>query len=256
MTNSGVLRSLLLLAAVVFTGGTEMSLAHEHTAGKTVVITGANRGIGLEFARQYASDGWTVIGTARSPDRADDLKDLDVEILQLDVTVPANVDTFAAALEGRPVDLLINNAGFLARGGGIDDVDIDNYTQMLMVNAVGPVRVTQALMPQLREGQGKQVINITSQLASIGHNESGGYYGYRESKTALNMFTRTLAAELGPEGFICVALHPGWVQTDMGGAGATLTPEESVSSMRTVIDGLTADDNGGYRSYTGETVAW
>ncbi|MEM8682520.1 MAG: SDR family oxidoreductase [Pseudomonadota bacterium] len=256
MTDSRVLRSLLVLAAVVFTCGTEISFAHDHTASKTVVITGANRGIGLEFARQYASDGWTVIGTARSPDRADDLKGLDVEILQLDVTVPASVDAFAAALEGRSVDLLINNAGFLARGGGIDDVEIDNYTQMLMVNSVGPVRVTQALMPQLREGQRKKVINITSQLASIAQNESGGYYGYRESKTALNMFTRTLAAELGPEGFICVAVHPGWVQTDMGGAGATLTPEESVSSMRAVIDGLTADDNGEYRSYTGETVAW
>ncbi|MEO1245301.1 MAG: SDR family oxidoreductase [Pseudomonadota bacterium] len=256
MTDSRVLRSLLVIAAILFTCGTDMSFAQGHTAGKTVVITGANRGIGLEFARQYASDGWTVIGTARSPDRADDLKGLDVEVLQLDVTVPASVDAFAAALEGRSVDLLINNAGFLARGDGIDDVEIDDYTQMLMVNAVGPVRVTQALMLQLRDGQGKKVINITSQLASIGRNESGGYYGYRESKTALNMFTRTLAAELGPEGFICVALHPGWVQTDMGGAGATLTPEESVSSMRAVIDGLTADDNGEYRSYTGETVAW
>ena len=110
-------------------------------------------------------------------------------------------------------------------------------------------------MPNLRAGEMKQIVNITSQLASIDRN-SGGFYGYRESKAALNMFTSTLAAELGEDGFICLALHPGWVRTDMGGASATLSPEESVTGMRSVIDAMTAEHNGRYFGYDGSEVAW
>ena len=123
------------------------------------------------------------------------------------------------------------------------------------MNTLGPVLITQAVMPHLRAGELKQIVNITSGLASIERN-SGGFYGYRESKAALNMFTSSLAAELGPDGFTCLALHPGWVRTDMGGANATLSPEESVSSMRAVIGELTTDDNGRYLGYDGTEVAW
>ena len=125
-----------------------------------------------------------------------------------------------------------------------------------MVNTLGPVRITQALLPQLRGGDDKKIVNITSQLASIELNTGGNFYGYRESKAALNMFTKTLALELGPEGFICLTLHPGWVRTDMGGANATLSPEESVTGMREVIDNMTADDNGVYRGFHGDIVPW
>jgi len=123
------------------------------------------------------------------------------------------------------------------------------------VNTIGPLLVTQALMPNLRRGERKRIVNITSQLGSIGMN-SGGFYGYRESKAALNMFTKTLATELGRDGFICLAIHPGWVRTDMGGPNANLSPEESVSAMRAVIGNLTSDDNGSYRGYNGDPVAW
>ena len=112
------------------------------------------------------------------------------------------------------------------------------------------------MLPNLRSGDEKKIVNITSQLGSIGNNTRGGFYGYRESKAALNMFTKTLAGELGPEGFICLALHPGWVATDMGGASAPLTPEQSVSGMRSVINTLTSEDNGAYRSFEGEVVPW
>ena len=250
-----VLYSLLL--AILLPGlGTVPGYADGHDAAPgTVLITGANRGLGLEFSRQYREAGWTVIGTARRPDEADELAALDVEIMQLDVTEPGSIDALAAALDGRAIDMLINNAGIFPRVSEIESVEADAYVQTLMVNTVGPVFVTQALLPNLREGKLKRIVNLSSRLGSI-EMSSGGYYGYRESKAALNMFTKTLATELGPEGFICLAIHPGWVRTDMGGPSADLSPEASVSEMRAVIDAVTADDNGSYRGYNGEPVAW
>lgn len=236
------------------------AMADEHAdttadSDPVVLITGANRGLGLEFARQYAKDGWTVIATTRRPAQSDQLNSLDVEVLQLDVTDRDSIAALAAALKGRAVDMLINNAGIFPRVNNIEKVDAADYAQTLMVNTLGPVLVTQALMPNLRQGELKRVVNITSQLASIGMN-SGGFYGYRESKAALNMFTKTLATELGPEGFICLTMHPGWVRTAMGGPGANLSPEESVSAMRTVISKVTPADNGAYRAYNGKPVEW
>ena len=240
--------------------GTIWADAHneETTAAErpTVLITGANRGLGLEFARQYAADGWNVIGTARRPDAADDLEALDVRILQLDVTDQASVRSLAESLGDTPLDLLINNAGIFPRESEISNVDFDDYMRTLAVNTAGPVLVTAAVLPNLQRGELKKIVNITSRLGSIEYNTQGGFYGYRESKAALNMFTKTLASELGPAGFICLTLHPGWVATDMGGPSAPLTPKQSVIGMRAVIDRLTPADNGAYRSYEGEPVPW
>jgi len=222
----------------------------------TVLVTGANRGLGLEFARQYAADGWNVIATARNPERADELRALPVEIAQLDVADPASVDSLARSLEGRPIDLLINNAGIFPRVRGIEEIDFDDYTRTLVVNTVGPARVTRALLPNLRAAEMKTVVNITSRLGSIALNGNGVFYGYRESKAALNMFTRTLANELKPEGFTCLTIHPGWVQTDMGGENASLTPTESISGIRAVIARSGPEDTGTYWSYSGEEVPW
>lgn len=235
------------------------SWADTHDAdGKapTVLITGANRGIGLEFARQYANDGWIVIGTARKPGGAEELQATGARVVQLDVLDQDSVAAMANLLEGKAIDLLINNAGIFPRESSIQNVDLDDYSRTLAVNTIGPVRVTQALLDNLRQGDKKQIVNMSSALGSIGDNSRGGFYGYRESKAALNMFSKTLAAELGPEGFTCLAIHPGWVATDMGGPNATQTAAQSVSAMKTVLDGLTAEDNGSYRSYTGEQVAW
>jgi NAD(P)-dependent dehydrogenase (short-subunit alcohol dehydrogenase family) len=228
------------------------------TAGNkpTVLITGANRGLGLEFARQYAADGWRVIATARNPERADELKALSVEMATLDVADPASVARLASTLEGRPIDLLINNAGIFPRVRSIEDIDFEDYSRTLDVNTAGPVRVTRALLPNLRASEKKTIVNITSRLGSIDLTDNGVFYGYRESKAALNMFTRTLANELKPEGFTCLTIHPGWVQTDMGGANANLTPEESISGMRAVIAKLGPEDTGTYWSYSGEEVPW
>jgi NAD(P)-dependent dehydrogenase (short-subunit alcohol dehydrogenase family) len=226
------------------------------TDNRTVLITGANRGIGLEFARQYSQAGWTVIGTARHPDTAAELNQLAAKVVQLDVTDASSVDRLAQDLAGTAIDLLINNAGIQPLMWTLAELDFDAYEQALAVNTIGPVRVTHALLPQLRAGTLRRIVNITTNLSSIADNKDGGFYGYRESKTALNMFTRSLAAELGPEGFICIVLHPGWVHTDMGGPQAPLQVDESVRGMRGVIDRLAPADNGTFRTYSGEYAAW
>jgi NAD(P)-dependent dehydrogenase (short-subunit alcohol dehydrogenase family) len=249
-----VLTLLLLLSAAFPT----LSNADEaaDAALRTVLITGANRGLGLEFARQYSEAGWQVIGTARNPDDAEELRALDVRVVQLDVASQDSVDRMAAALSGEPIDLLINNAGIFPRVSKISEIDFGDYERTLAVNTLGPVRVTRALLPNLRQGKLRMIAGLSSNLGSIAENSRGNFYGYRESKAALNMFTKTLAAELGPEGFTCVVLTPGWVQTDMGGPDATLTPAESISGMKAVLDRLTPSDNGTFWSYDGSQMPW
>ena len=247
------------LAALLVLGtlpGTE-SKADEPAAGAgTVLITGANRGLGLEFARQYKEAGWQVIGTARNPDTAGELKALGVRVMQLDVASQESIDSLAAALGDEAIDLLINNAGIFPRVGKIEEIDFEDYQRTLVVNTVGPVRVTRALLPNLRQGKLKIIAGLSSNLGSIAENERGNFYGYRESKAALNMFTKTLAAELGPEGFTCIVLTPGWVQTDMGGPSAPLQPADSIAGMKAVLDKVTPADNGTFWSYNGSQVPW
>jgi NAD(P)-dependent dehydrogenase (short-subunit alcohol dehydrogenase family) len=226
-----------------------------------VLITGANRGLGLEFSRQFSDAGWKVFATAREPDKADDLKKLgeSVHVLQLDVTDVASVAAMAKVLEKQPIDLLINNAGVgvsIDGGPKLSELKLADFEHVMEVNALGPVRVTQALLPNLRLGKGKTIVDITSALGSLSLNQQGGFYGYRESKAALDMFTRNLAAELKPEGFVCIALMPGWVKTDMGGPDAQLTPEQSITAMRKVIDQLKPADSGKLWNYDGSTPPW
>ena len=253
----GVMASVAVLAALSIVQSGD-SVASESSAGssRTVLVTGANRGLGLEFARQYAEAGWKVIGTARKPEQAAELEALGARVVQLDVADQGSVDRMATELADQPIDLLINNAGIFPRVGKIDEIDFDDYSRTLAVNTVGPVRVTRALLPNLRQGELKIIAGLSSNLGSIAENERGNFYGYRESKAALNMFTKTLAAELGPEGFTCVVLTPGWVQTDMGGPNAPLQPADSISGMKAVLDKLTPADNGSFWSYDGSQMPW
>ena len=245
-----------LLALVIGTGAAPTRSHAVDESSPTVLITGANRGLGLEFARQYKEAGWQVIGTARKPDSATDLRELGVTVLQLDVTDDDSVAGLAENLSGQPIDMLINNAGILPMQDNLPEASIETFERILDVNTVGPLRVTQALLTNLAKGDRKTIVNISSGLGSIAQNESGRFYGYRESKSALNMFSRTLAAELRSDGFIVVAMDPGWVQTDMGGPNATLTPAQSITGMRSVIDSLTVEDSGTYRRHDGATVPW
>jgi NAD(P)-dependent dehydrogenase (short-subunit alcohol dehydrogenase family) len=235
----------------------DLSLASESDeSSRVVLITGANRGLGLEFARQYKEAGWQVIGTARKVDSATELQELGVTVVQLDVTDANSVARMATDLDGRPIDLLINNAGVLSIQDSLPETDIEAVAWALNVNTLGPMRVSQALLPNLLEGKGKTIVSISSGLGSLELNGGGRFYGYRESKAAMNMFTRSLAVELRDEGFIVIVMDPGWVKTDMGGQNATLTPEQSIRSVRAVIDGLASEDTGTFKKHNGETVPW
>jgi len=254
-----LMASLALLALIIPVSTTQAATEVDEakgSTGRTVLITGANRGIGLELARQYAAAGWRVIGTARKPDAASELRELDASIVQLDVTDASSVERMAQDLTGTPIDLLINNAGIQPLMWTLEEVDFDDFERALAVNTVGPVRVTRALLPHLRAGTLRRIVNVTTNLSSIAENTEGGFYGYRESKAALNMFTKSLAADLGEEGFVCIVLHPGWVKTDLGGPQAPLEVEDSVRGMVRVIDGLSPADNGTFWTHAGEQMAW
>jgi len=262
MTTHSVRTLLTILAvatAVLFTPFSSLTAEAAGNDGEAriVLITGANRGLGFEFARQYSAAGWKVIGTARKPATATDLKDLGVRVLQLDVADAQSVAAMAAALADEPIDLLINNAGMANRDGmDFETMDFNAVERVLAVNTIGPMRVTRALLPNLRAGKGKQIVHVTSGLGSIEENTGGGYYGYRESKAALNMFNRSLAWNYKDEGFTSVVMSPGWVRTDMGGPEANLSPEESITGMKKVIDGLTIEDTGSFQSWDGTNRAW
>jgi NAD(P)-dependent dehydrogenase (short-subunit alcohol dehydrogenase family) len=222
----------------------------------TWLVTGANRGIGLELCRQLAARGDEVIATAREPARADELGRLGVRVEALDVGDQTSARRLAAALGDVAVDVLVNNAGRGGAGPGIDELDWAIVADYFSVNAIGSMRVVQALLPALRRGREKKIVQLSSDLASIGDNRSGGLYAYRASKAALNMFNRTLAHELAPEGFTCLALHPGWLQTDMGGPRAPVPVAEGVARVLGLLDSAGPDDSGKFLNTQGAELAW
>jgi NAD(P)-dependent dehydrogenase (short-subunit alcohol dehydrogenase family) len=221
-----------------------------------VLVTGANRGLGLEFAKQLQETGYEVIGTARSPGKADQLKATGARVEQLDVASPESVEALANRLNGVPIEMLINNAGMLNRSdSSLDTLDFEVMERTFQVNSLGPLRVTQALLPNLQAGGKKTIVNISSIMGSI-ELSSGGSYSYRTSKTALNQVNKIISAELAPHGFTSVVMHPGWVRTDMGGSGATLAVPESISAMLEVIEGLTIESTGKFYNYDSEELPW
>ena len=214
----------------------------------TVLVTGANRGIGLEFARQYSADGWQVIATARHA--SPELDALGVTVKPLDLSDADAVEAFTV---DQQLDLFIANAGTSnpKETQGADNAR--DWQTMLMVNAIAPYQLGRALLPRMA-GRGK-MIAISSGMGSIGDN-GGGWVPYRTSKAALNMAWNSLALEAKPRGVAVVALSPGWVKTDMGGAGAEISAEESVSAMRALIDALTLDDSGKFLRRDGSPLPW
>lgn len=226
------------------------------------IVTGANRGIGLEFVKQLAGRGEEVWATARRPDEAEELTLLAgehegrVHICELDVADADSVGAFVAALEGQPVDVLINNAGMAPRAGDLGELDYEGIRRGFEVNAIGPLRLTEALLEHLRAGEGKRVMSLTSRMGSIEDNGSGGSYGYRASKAALNMCTRSLARDLHDDGIVAFVIHPGWVQTDMGGPRAKISTEESVAGMLEVLDGSSHAHTGRFMNWDGAQVEW
>lgn len=224
----------------------------------TTLITGANRGIGLELARLALADGHTVIGTARDPGAAAELREAGARVERLDASDETSVRAMAGRLGGEPIDLLINNAGvFPDHGLGFEELDADAMTAALRTNVVGPVMVTRVLVPNLIAGGAKRVVHISSTMGSLANARTATKnHAYRASKAALNMVTVLIANELRERAICCVAVHPGWVRTDMGGPNAELTPERSAGDMLGLAGRLTMAETGAFLSHTGEPIAW
>ncbi len=224
----------------------------------TVLITGAARGLGLDFTKQYAAKGWKVLACARKPDALKGIKG-DIHHHKLEVTDYKAVNALAKELAGEAIDVLICNAGVGGEGGEgaqtLGSLAPDVWRNVFEVNTLAPLMMAEAFADHVSRSQQRKLIAISSILGSIANN-NGGRYFYRASKTALNMEWSCLAKDLEGKGVICVALHPGWVQTDMGGPTATLTIDQSVPAMVKVIEGLKPSDNGRFLQYDGTELAW
>jgi NAD(P)-dependent dehydrogenase (short-subunit alcohol dehydrogenase family) len=224
----------------------------------TVLVTGANRGIGFEFVKSFAADGWRVHACARNVEKARDVRALEGEVVshKLDVTNGLKVASLARELVAEPIDVLINNAGLRGAGSAFGKTDYEEWASVLQVNTLAPLRMVERFGGLIERSERKVVVNISSIMGSIGQTSSGGDYIYRSSKAALNMVTKTLANDLAGRGVTVISFHPGWVQTDMGGPGASITPAQSVAGMRRVIDGLSPADSGKFFNYDGTPIEW
>ena len=229
----------------------------------TTLITGANRGIGLEFAKQYAADGWNVIATCRNPESASDLNDLAassggaVEVFALDAAMSSSVRLAAEKLAGKSIDLLLNNAGVMGEAKqSFGQVDYTDWAQVLNINTMGPLRVAEAFVEHVAASELKLIVTITSAMGSIADNTSGGMIIYRTSKAAVNMAMRSAAVDLAPRGISCVVMHPGWVKTDMGGSNALVQTTDSVAALREQIAKFGSDHSGKFINYDGREFPW
>lgn len=225
----------------------------------TVMITGASRGLGLEFARQYAAQGWRVIATCRTPAAADALAEVKgtVEVHPLDVADHATIVTLAGVLDGQAIDLLVNNAGMYGRRpADLGTIDYHGWGEVMRVNVMGPLRVAELFTEHVARSGLKLMVAISSRRGSIADNDSGGAYIYRSSKAALNAVMKSLSVDLKARGIAVVAFHPGWVATDMGGAGAALDAPGSVTAMVKAIAALGPKDGGRFINYDGTEVPW
>lgn len=222
-----------------------------------VIVTGANRGIGLELVRQLLARGDKVEAACRRPSEATELRATGARIHRVDISSGASVTAFAQALDGVAIDLVINNAGVYGDPRQrLEEFDYEAALRTFETNALGALRVSQAFVPHLRRGAGKKLAHISSAMGSIGSTNSPGDLAYRMSKTALNMISKSIAAELHDDHIISIVVHPGWVRTDMGGPNAPITPAESARGILMQIDAAGFVDSGAFLDFKGERCAW
>ncbi|MDP2903259.1 MAG: SDR family oxidoreductase [Methylovulum sp.] len=229
----------------------------------TVFITGANRGLGLEFCRQYAEEDWTVIACCRKPEPSSALATLaekfpTIQIETLDVADFGQIDALSQKLSTVPIDVLINNAGVYGDNSTnrFGHLDYQAWSNTLLVNTLAPVKMAEAFLNQIKAGDIKLIANISSLMGSMADNASGGSLLYRTSKAALNAAMKSLAIALKQQAIGVLIFHPGWVKTDMGGANALINANESVSGMCHVIDNFSLDQSGCFVKYDGTTMPW
>ena len=231
-------------------------------AESTILITGANRGIGLELCEQFAVDGWRVLACCRNPADAGDLQALSqgqasIEVFALDVTDHQQLAALAGQLAGRPIDILLNNAGIYGpRGVDFGDVEAESWREVLEVNTIAPMMLVQALIDQVEASEQKLVAMISSKVGSIADNGSGGGYLYRSSKTALNQVVKSLSIDLAGRGVAVISLHPGWVRTDMGGPNGEISTAESVAGLKAILQAAGLDQSGRFLEYNGDQIPW
>jgi NAD(P)-dependent dehydrogenase (short-subunit alcohol dehydrogenase family) len=229
----------------------------------TVLITGANRGLGLEFCRQYAEKGWDVIACCRDPAQAKELNELSqrytsIQIEALDVAQFDEIDNLSTKLSDTRIDVLINNAGIYGdqSNHGFGQLDYQAWLNTLTINAQAPIKMAEAFLPKIKLGSKKLIVNISSLMGSVSDNDSGGSILYRSSKAALNASMKSLSIDLRSQGVGVLIFHPGWVKTDMGGANALIDAKTSVGGMCAVIDNFTLVQSGAFIKYDGKPMPW
>ena len=231
---------------------------------ETTLITGANRGIGLEFSRQLAEDGWCVLACSRNLEKSDALNKLAAEyperitLYALDVTDHGQIEKLSQTLANKPIDLLINNAGVFPdiNDRSFGQTDYDSWAHAFLVNTMAPLKMAEEFIAQITQSSRKTIVTITSKMGSVADNGRGGSYIYRSSKSAVNMVIKSIAIDLESNDIISVLLHPGWVRTDMGGPSGLISVEQSVSGMLSVIREVTSADSGKFIAYDGQIVPW
>ena len=228
----------------------------------TILVTGANRGLGIEFVEQYLNVGNEVIATYRNENSSIDLIEMgnersNLKLLQLDVSSKKSLNSFAKNLGNSPIDIFINNAGVYGpRNNSFGNVDEENWIPAIKINAIAPMLLTQLIIKNIRSGADKKLIYITSKMGSIDDNKGGGAYVYRSSKTALNSVVKSLSVDLENEGITVTLIHPGWVKTDMGGPNAHIDKDTSVRGMIEVISNLDISSTGNFYNYDGSIIPW
>ena len=229
----------------------------------TILVTGGNRGIGLEFVTQFLKLGFSVITTSRKTSKSIELLDLkdhfnnSLEILELDLLSDESIEKFGALLGSRPIDIFVNNAGVMGpRNLELNQVSSTPWLEVLRVNTIAPLILTKNILPNILSGDEKKMFYLSSRVGSIAENTAGAMYAYRSSKAALNRVMRSFACDVIDREIIVSVFHPGWVKTDMGGTSADIDVMTSVAGMRDTIAGLVPSDSGKFFNYDGSSLLW
>ncbi len=229
----------------------------------TILITGTNRGIGLEFTRQYAQDGWRVVACCRNPDQARELQQLaekykNISLHKLDVADHKQIDALGKELRGVPVDILLNNAGRYAGNSAesLGSLSYPMWEKSFRINTLAAAKMAEVFLENVARSETRLIASLSSLMGSMADNGSGGSYLYRSSKAALNAVMVSLAVDLRPRKIGVLILHPGWVKTDMGGPNAEISTEVSVRGMRAVLDKFTLKESGRFIAYDGAELPW
>lgn len=222
----------------------------------SIFITGANRGLGLEFVKQLLPRGWRIFAACRNSSNELESLEGEIEVFNLDVGDYSQIEALGKEFSNTAIDILLNNAGMYDKQQSIGNIDPKSFEDTFRINSISPLKIVEAFLPSLRLGERKLILNMSSKMGSVADNSNGGSYAYRASKAALNAINMSLANDLKSEGITSIVLHPGWVLTDMGGPNALITPQQSIAGMIAQIENFDLKDSGKFLAYDGKEVPW